>query len=117
MTRRTRSATSAALLALAAVTLGAGHGDLAQRLSGSDRSDADKARDAGRIPADVVAFLGISPGATVMDVIAAGYTTANVAIPNSSSLVGTEVFLQAATMGPGTKLGTSARTELKFGAR
>ena len=46
--------------------------DLAVRLSESERSDADKARDAGRQPAEVVAFLGITPGMAVMDVIAAG---------------------------------------------
>ena len=71
-TRNTRLTTSLALLALALVTAGAGHGDLSQRLAGADRSDADKERDAGRKPADVVAFLGIGPGETVMDVIAAG---------------------------------------------
>jgi predicted methyltransferase len=41
-------------------------------LSASSRADADKARDAGRNPAGVVAFLGIGEGAKVMDVIAAG---------------------------------------------
>lgn len=41
-------------------------------LTESDRADADKARDAGRKPAEVLAFLGIGEGMTVMDVIAAG---------------------------------------------
>jgi predicted methyltransferase len=41
-------------------------------LSASSRSDADKDRDAGRRPAQVVAFLGIGPGMQVMDLIAAG---------------------------------------------
>ncbi|MCH8142203.1 MAG: class I SAM-dependent methyltransferase [Proteobacteria bacterium] len=45
---------------------------LSAALSGGDRADADKARDAGRKPAQVVAFLGISEGMTVMDLIAAG---------------------------------------------
>jgi predicted methyltransferase len=48
------------------------HGDLAKRLADGSRSDADKARDAGRKPAAVVAFLGIEPGMTVVDLIAAG---------------------------------------------
>ena len=46
--------------------------DLGQRLAESSRSDAEKARDEGRKPAEVVRFLGIAPGMTVMDVIAAG---------------------------------------------
>ena len=46
--------------------------DLATRLTESSRSDDDKARDAGRRPAEVIAFLQIAPGMTVMDVIAAG---------------------------------------------
>ena len=45
---------------------------LTASLSGGDRAEADKARDAGRKPAQVVAFLGISEGMTVMDLIAAG---------------------------------------------
>lgn len=48
------------------------HGNLAQVLTDSSRPDADKARDAGRKPADVLTFLGIGAGMTVMDVIAAG---------------------------------------------
>lgn len=47
-------------------------GGLAKQLADGERSDADKARDAGRKPADVVAFLGIEPGMTVIDLIAAG---------------------------------------------
>jgi predicted methyltransferase len=46
--------------------------DLAARLASGDRADADKARDADRKPADVIAFLGIEPGMTVVDLIAAG---------------------------------------------
>jgi predicted methyltransferase len=41
-------------------------------LDSSSRPEADKARDAGRKPADVVTFLGFGHGMTVMDVIAAG---------------------------------------------
>jgi predicted methyltransferase len=36
------------------------------------RSEADRARDEGRKPVEVVAFLGISSGMTVLDVFAAG---------------------------------------------
>jgi predicted methyltransferase len=46
--------------------------DLAKRLAEGDRSSADKARDAGRQPAEVITFLGIEAGMTVMDLIAAG---------------------------------------------
>ena len=46
--------------------------DLAARLASGDRTEADKARDAGRRPAAVIEFLGIESGMTVMDLIAAG---------------------------------------------
>ncbi len=36
------------------------------------RSDADKARDAGRKPAEVLHFLGLKPGDTAFDVLASG---------------------------------------------
>ncbi len=45
---------------------------LREALDGASRPDADKARDAGRKPADVMHFLGIGPGMTVMDVMASG---------------------------------------------
>ena len=47
-------------------------GDLAEELAAPSRSEEDRARDAGRMPADVIAFLGIEPGMTVMDLVAAG---------------------------------------------
>ncbi len=46
--------------------------DLRALLASESRSEADRARDAGRKPADVIDFLGIEPGMRVMDVIAAG---------------------------------------------
>lgn len=46
--------------------------ELRAALDNADRPEADKARDAGRKPADVVTFLGFEEGMTVMDVIAAG---------------------------------------------
>jgi len=50
--------------------------DLATRLESGSRSKVDKARDAGRQPAAVVTFLGIEPGMTVVDLLAAsGYYT------------------------------------------
>jgi predicted methyltransferase len=50
--------------------------DLRSLLASDNRSADDKARDAGRKPADVVEFLGIEPGMAVIDVIAAsGYYT------------------------------------------
>lgn len=41
-------------------------------LSAGSRPDADKARDAGRKPAEVLHFLGIMSGQTVIDVMASG---------------------------------------------
>jgi len=56
-----------------------GAGDVADLTSALDRDGRaaeDRARDAGRKPAEVVAFLGIHPGARVIDLIAAsGYYT------------------------------------------
>ena len=46
--------------------------DLRTMLASDSRSEADRARDAGRKPADVVDFLGIESGMSVIDVIAAG---------------------------------------------
>jgi predicted methyltransferase len=50
--------------------------DLATALDNPGRAQADKDRDAARRPADVIAFSGIEPGLTVLDVMAsAGYYT------------------------------------------
>jgi len=46
--------------------------DLAGRLADPGRPAEDRARDAGRKPAEVIAFLGIEEGDTVVDLIAAG---------------------------------------------
>ena len=46
--------------------------DLRTLLASDSRSAEDRARDAGRKPADIIEFLGIEPGMRVMDVIAAG---------------------------------------------
>jgi predicted methyltransferase len=48
------------------------HEDLRALLASEMRAEADRARDAGRKPADVIEFLGIEPGMKVMDVLAAG---------------------------------------------
>ena len=45
---------------------------LTELLQGESRDAADRARDAGRKPAEVIAFLGIEAGMSVIDVIAAG---------------------------------------------
>ena len=47
-------------------------GQLRAALTSADRPEADKARDAGRRPADVLTFLGFGSGMTLMDVIASG---------------------------------------------
>jgi predicted methyltransferase len=46
--------------------------DLASLLASDSRAEADRARDAGRKPAEVIEFLGIEPGMSVIDIIAAG---------------------------------------------
>lgn len=46
--------------------------DLASLLVSDSRAEADRARDAGRKPAEVIAFLGIEPGMNVIDIFAAG---------------------------------------------
>ncbi len=46
--------------------------DLAAALAAESRSEEDRARDAGRKPAEVLAWLGIGPGTTVMDLVASG---------------------------------------------
>ena len=46
--------------------------DLAASLAGDSRSDEDRARDAGRKPAEVLALLGVEPGMAVIDLMAAG---------------------------------------------
>lgn len=51
-------------------------GELTEKLATGDRPEADKVRDAGRKPAEVIAFLEIGQGMTVVDLIAAsGYYT------------------------------------------
>ena len=46
--------------------------DLAAALDNPSRPEADKERDAGRMPAEVVTFVGIEPGMRVLDVLASG---------------------------------------------
>lgn len=46
--------------------------DLRSLLASEDRAESDRARDAGRRPADVLEFLGVEEGMRVIDVIAAG---------------------------------------------
>ena len=45
--------------------------DLVTLLASESRPEADRARDAGRKPAEVIAALGIEPGMHVLDIIAA----------------------------------------------
>jgi predicted methyltransferase len=61
-----------ALLTVAGCSQTHGMPDLTSRLARGERPDEDKARDAGRRPGEVVTFLGIEPGMTVIDVIASG---------------------------------------------
>ncbi len=53
-----------------------GEATLSARLAGSIRTEGDRARDAGRRPAEVIEFLGIESGMNVIDIIAgSGYYT------------------------------------------
>ena len=65
---KAKLALAAALVALCFTA----QADLAADLASPDRPQEDRDRDAGRKPAEVLAFLGIEPGMTVMDLIAAG---------------------------------------------
>jgi predicted methyltransferase len=75
--------TSVTLILTALVALSGCNGEPASKvdplltaLSSADRAEADRNRDAGRKPAEVVRFLGVAPGITVVDLIAAsGYYT------------------------------------------
>ena len=65
--------TSAVLLLQTACATGhQSLGELRASIEAADRPEADVARDAGRKPADVLSFLGVEPGMTVVDLIAAG---------------------------------------------
>ncbi len=80
-----RSITIATSVALILIVGGLGssradsHGSsaaLGTALADTTRSEADRNRDAGRKPADVIRFLGIEEGMSVIDLIAAsGYYT------------------------------------------
>jgi predicted methyltransferase len=76
MTMRISSIAIALAIACSAVAC-AGTGplseeELATRLQTGSRAAEDKARDAGRKAAAIVTFLGIQPGMTVVDLVAAG---------------------------------------------
>ena len=64
--------------------------DLPASLASESRSAEDRARDAGRRPAQIIEFMGIKPGMRVIDVIAAGgyYTEVlSLAVGASGSVV------------------------------
>ena len=73
------------LLALAAIMAASSRPVMAQRISAAriaqivdspDRSEADRTNDLRRKPKDMLAFIGIRPGTTALDLsAAAGYTT------------------------------------------
>jgi predicted methyltransferase len=59
-------------------------------LAGAMRSEEDKARDAGRKPAEVLEFLGVKPGMDAIDIMAAGgwYSEVlSIAVGDSGSVV------------------------------
>ena len=72
MRSRFQFAAGVAGLALAALLNAAVHADLAADLATPSRAEEDRARDAGRKPAEVLAWLGIGSGMTVMDLVASG---------------------------------------------
>ncbi|MDH4108068.1 MAG: SAM-dependent methyltransferase [Gammaproteobacteria bacterium] len=61
-----------ALGALSATALYGAHHTLAERIASETRSADDRARDAGRRPAQVLEFLGVEAGMSVIDIMAAG---------------------------------------------
>lgn len=63
---------AAFLLPTFATANGASADDIRAAINDPQRKTEDKARDAGRKPAEVLAFLGLQPGMTVMDVMASG---------------------------------------------
>jgi len=72
MERTRRLIPLAVAIALACASAPTAPSDLEAKLASPGRAEEDRARDAGRKPAAVVAFLGIEPGMTVVDLIAAG---------------------------------------------
>lgn len=70
--------TSMVLLCMLVSTACANHksatpgGDLQALLAQPSRAAEDRARDAGRRPAQVIEFLGVRPGMRVIDIVAAG---------------------------------------------
>lgn len=68
---------TAAAVLIAGAAWASHHTPIERALQGPDRTEADKARDAGRKPAEVLAFYGIEPGMRVLEVGAGGgYYTA-----------------------------------------
>lgn len=71
---RTSHRALAALVAglLLFTTAIAAHHTLAERIASDTRSEEDRARDAGRKPAEVLDYLGVEAGMSVIDIMAAG---------------------------------------------
>lgn len=61
-----------ALLALAVPAIAADPGPIEAAIANPARTDADRARDARDKPAEVLAFAGVKPGMTVVDLFSAG---------------------------------------------
>ena len=70
MLRQTLAAAALIAAAIAAPAIAAGPFDAA--IAGAHRSDANKARDAWRHPAQTLAFFGIKPGQTVVEISPSG---------------------------------------------
>jgi len=67
---------SAAALGVTAVSAAAPAAYVAASVANPDRSEADKALDASRHPAEILAFAGVKPGDKVVDIFpGGGYTT------------------------------------------
>ncbi len=70
-TRRAALSVISASLLIVTTAMGAHH-TLAERIASDTRSEADRARDAGRKPAEVLEYLGVEAGMSVIDIMAAG---------------------------------------------
>lgn len=68
--------TAVAMFAMSGLVPAIAADDLAAALQNPDRAEADKVRDAGRKPAEVIGFLGFGEGTVVIDFMASsGYYT------------------------------------------
>ncbi|GAB1261397.1 class I SAM-dependent methyltransferase [Aurantivibrio plasticivorans] len=72
ISQRLFSGTLTTILFVLSTHVIAGAGEIQSALNSDKRTAGDSERDAGRKPAEVLAFLGVSEGSTVLDLMASG---------------------------------------------